>query len=69
MTERALYKCDICGTEYARIDDAYACEAYHYRPKRIERLRYKPRGMGEVARFPLEVVVEFENGEKRAYRR
>lgn len=68
MTERKLYKCDLCGTEYALIDNAYACEAFHCKPKQIEKLRYKPKNMGDVAKYPVEIVVLFTDGEKKVYR-
>lgn len=69
MTERTLYKCDLCGTEYALIDNAYACEAFHRKPKQIEKLYYKPKNMGDVAEYPYEIVVLFSDGEKRVYRK
>ena len=69
MTEKTLYKCDICGTEYKRIDDAYACESCHNKPKKIERLYYKPKAMGDHSAYPYKVVITFSDGQQLAYKR
>ena len=68
MTEKRLYMCDICKTEYARPDDAHACEAYHVQPKLATKAVYKPRKMSNDP-YPLKITIIMEDGQKVQYRR
>lgn len=67
MTERRLYKCDICGTEYASKDNAIACEQSHRIPKKVRAYRYN--AMRTEGKYPQVVTITFDDGSEVRYSR
>lgn len=68
MKERVVYTCEFCKVEYAKKQDAIACEAHHLSPKKIINTRYLNMRK-DKCQAPLELTVEMENGEKYIYQR
>ena len=72
MTERKLYRCDVCGTEYATPDVAQKCEKYHVAPMtgkgKIKGL-YKCMNQGGCDQYPFKVLVTMSDGKLVEYRR
>lgn len=72
MTERKLYRCDICGVEYAKIKDAQDCEAYHVAPmggaKKIKGF-YKGMRHGGCDKYPYKLHITMSDGQVIEYKR
>ena len=74
MTELKLYRCDVCGVEYALAKDAQKCEAYHVAPmsgaKKIKGL-YMYKGMNQDGcdMYPYKVIITMSYGNQIEYRR
>lgn len=72
MTERKLYRCDICGIEYAKPKDAEECEAYHIAPmggaKKIKSF-YKGMRQNGCDMYPYKVIITMSDGALVEYRR
>ena len=72
MTERRLYRCDICGTEYATPENAQKCEAYHVAPmggaKKIKSF-YKSMNQSCCDKYPYKVLITMSDGKTVEYKR
>lgn len=72
MTERKLYRCDVCGVEYASPEQARKCEAYHVMPMRsLKNVRgvYKGMNQGGCDKYPFKVFIIMADGHEVEYRR
>ena len=72
MTERKLYRCDICGTEYANPKDAQQCEAYHIFPaKGVKQIKSFFKSMNQTScdEYPYKVVITMNDGKQIQYTR
>lgn len=71
MTERKLYRCDICKVEYANPNEAKKCEEYHIAPAKGKKVEgfYKGMNVHGCDQYPLKVIVTMADGEKIEYRR
>ncbi len=63
MTEKKLYTCDICHTDYSSKSDAQQCEKAHCRCNKITDTRYN-----SYFEYPYRIEVEFSDGTKRWYK-
>lgn len=68
MTEHKLYRCDICGTEYADKSCAISCEKFHVKPKEVKGLGWNGKNVSDFP-YPLTVVIEFDDGKQLQYER
>ena len=72
MTERKLYRCDLCGVEYATPENARKCEAYHVAPmggaRKIKAL-YKGMNQDGCDKYPYKVRITMADGNLVEYRR
>jgi hypothetical protein len=72
MTERKLYRCDVCGVEYALAKDAQKCEEYHVAPmsgaNKIKGL-YKGMNQDGCDMYPYKVIITMSDGKQVEYRR
>lgn len=68
MTEKKLFICDTCKTEYAHPEDAHACEAYHVQPKMATKAIYNPKRLSNDP-YPLKITIIMDDGAKIQYRR
>lgn len=73
MTERKLYRCDICEVEYATPKDAQECEQYHIAPmsgaKKYCKCLYKGMRQGGCDQYPYKMVITMSDGKQIEYRR
>ena len=71
MTERKLYRCDICRTEYSDPKEAQKCETYHIAPAKGKKVdgTYKGMNVHCCGPYPLKVIVTMADGAKIEYRR
>ena len=74
MTERKLYRCDICGVEYATPKDAQECEQYHVftmsGAKKYIKCQYKGMRQGSGCdQYPYKIIVQMSDGKQIDYRR
>ena len=70
MTERKLYRCDVCKTEYANKDDAEKCEKYHVEPSRKATIGfYKGMNQHSCDQYPYKVIVQMADGKGIEYKR
>ena len=63
MTEKKLYTCDICHTDYANKTDAQKCEKEHISPCGIDDFRIHAHEI-----YPHKIEVTFKDGTKRWYK-
>lgn len=63
MTEKKLYTCDICGTDYANKEEAEKCEKKHTVSTVIKDLRYNAH-----EKYPYKIAVKFTDGKTIWYR-
>lgn len=63
MTEKKLYTCDICHTDYADKEKAKVCEKNHKVSTVIKDFRYKPN-----CGYPNKILVKFVDGMERWYK-
>ena len=68
MKVRVLYKCEICGVEYADKDEALKCESFHKKPKKVKGLRYNGMNVSQYP-YPATIIVEFDDGKQLEYKR
>lgn len=72
MTERKLYRCDTCMTEYADPKDAQKCEEYHIAPmggtKKIKGF-YKSMNQCSCDQYPYKVIITMADGKNVEYKR
>lgn len=66
MREIRLYKCEICGTDYADKSMALACEKFHTKPVSVDPCKYIPYTNTKKP-YPETIMVSFENGKKVKY--
>ena len=64
MTEKKLYTCDICCTDYVNKEDAKTCEEKHEIGTGIKDFRYNAHDF-----YPHKVEVKFTDGNTIWYRR
>ncbi len=65
MTERHFFRCDICGAEFNRIEEALECEGCHQKPVGIKE---PVRRYGSFESHPYEIEVLFESGAIATYK-
>lgn len=63
MTEKKLYTCDICHTDYANKEDAKKCEKEHTVSTGIKDFRYNAHKT-----YPHKIEVKFTDGKTIWYR-
>lgn len=63
MTEKKLFTCDICHTDYAKKEDAVNCEKEHCKIGKIADMRCTPH-----MKYPHKISVEFSDGTRRWYK-
>lgn len=63
MTEKKLYTCDICKTDYANKADAQKCEKEHCKCAGITDFRINAH-----QKYPHKIEVAFSDGTKHWYR-
>lgn len=63
MTEKKLYTCDICKTDYANKADAQKCEKEHCKCAVITDFRIHAH-----QKYPHKIEVAFSDGTKHWYR-
>lgn len=63
MTEKKLYTCDICGTDYADKEKAKQCEKEHTKMNGISDFRFHAH-----MKYPFKIEVAFADGTKRWYK-
>lgn len=63
MTEKKLYTCDICHTDYLSKEDATKCEKFHSACLEISDIRYVAHN-----KYPANIEIEFADGTKHWYR-
>lgn len=63
MTEKKLYTCDICHTDYASKEDAKRCEKKHSACLEIHDTRYIA-----LCKYPAKIEIVFADGTKHWYR-
>lgn len=63
MTEKKLYTCDVCHTDYANKEDAIKCEKEHFKITKIKDSRYQPH-----IKYPNKIEISFEDGTTKWYR-
>ena len=63
MTEKKLYTCDICKTDYANKADAQKCEKEHCKCAGITDFRIHAH-----QKYPHKIEVTFSDGTKHWYR-
>ena len=68
MKEIKQYKCEHCGTIYADKDRALQCEKNHKFIVKNVSVHYLPYASDNTG-YPNKILVEFENGEKKEYKR
>ena len=63
------FVCDYCKKEYSDEQSAMRCEAYHLKPKRIEKdMVWSPMKEGnESNRYPKKISIEMEDGSVWVY--
>lgn len=61
------YKCEICGTLYSVESECTKCEIQHRIPQSIVRADH--RAMGIVPAYPHSIIVKFDDGSERKYKR
>lgn len=63
MTEKKLYTCDICHTDYNNKADAQKCEKEHCVSTMMKDFRYQAH-----SKYPHKVEVKFTDGTTRWYK-
>lgn len=63
MTEKRLYTCDICRTDYANKEDCKKCEKAHTVSTVMKDFRYQAHG-----KYPTKIEVKFTDGTTKWYR-
>lgn len=63
MTEKKLYTCDICRTDYADKEEAKKCEKEHIKMNGISDFRIHAH-----MKYPFKIEVAFSDGTKHWYR-
>lgn len=63
MTEKKLYTCDVCHTDYASKEDARECEKGHILSTVIKDFRYTSH-----SKYPTKILVKFTDGKERWYK-
>ena len=62
------YQCEVCHTEYAKKEDAVACEKNHKTPMSIQSARHQPKGMDGTG-YPVTITVRMSDGQDITYKR
>lgn len=68
MNTITLYSCEYCETAYGDKNTAEACEKNHKIARSIKDAKYQ-RMADDKSGYPLQVVIEFNDGTKKTYRR
>ena len=68
MKQIQKYQCEVCHTEYAKREDAVACEKNHKIPKAIVETRYLTKAQ-DGGGYPVTITVLMNNGERITYKR
>lgn len=63
MTEKKLYTCDICHTDYNSKEAAQKCEKEHKRIDTVKDFRYNAHSP-----YPTKIHVKFTDGTTQWYR-
>ena len=67
MTERKLYTCDICHTDYLDQSMALKCEKTHKQPLDIAGARYVAMQKDSTG-YPVTITVRFTDGSTKTYK-
>ena len=67
MKSVTQYKCDVCGTLYADKGACADCEKQHRIPAEIVRADHRAKGV--YACYPPHIIVRFDDGSERKYKR
>ena len=67
MTERKLYTCDICHTDYRAQSMALECEKSHKQPLDIAGARYVAMNNDSTG-YPVTITVRFTDGSTKTYK-
>lgn len=68
MKKTALWKCDICGTEYRDKKKCEKCETGHKKNGKIVKMRHLPY-TSDQSGYPDKITVKFEDGVEKMYSR
>lgn len=68
MKEIKQYKCEHCGIIYADKDRALECEKGHKFATKIVSVHYPPYASDNMG-YPNKILVEFNNGITKEYKR
>lgn len=68
MKKLLKYQCEYCHTDYSEKTNCERCEKNHKVKLNIKKTVYLPYGM-DGSGYPMQINVEFENGEVITYKR
>ena len=68
MVVMEKYLCEVCRTEYAKREDAMACEKSHKIPLSIVRVRHMTKAQNGTG-YPVAITVRMSDGKDITYKR